>query len=165
MLHGLITAALLAALGAAVGWIIYAAVTNATLVAFRTGSMAPAMPQGALALTVPVRAEEIEVGDVITVARSDGDLPVTHRVVEVSTPTGSLVPPEARRVILKGDANAHPDSPPYVLTEARRVTLALPRAGHWLMVAQSPPGMALLILGAGTLTAWALWPRGAQGTT
>ena len=35
-------------------WFAYSAITGATLITFRTGSMAPTMPQGALAVALPV---------------------------------------------------------------------------------------------------------------
>lgn len=157
------TAILLVVLAAAVGWIVFAATTNATLITFRTGSMAPTMPQGALAVSLPVRADELKVGNVVTVQREERSLPVTHRVVHINSvenpPAGPALPGNAREVILKGDANDHPDARPYIITDARRVVFSLPRLGSWFMMLQSPPAMGLLIVGAGILTTWAFWPR------
>ena len=66
---------------------------------FRTGSMAPTMPQGALAITVPVAASELEVGQVVTVPVAGSSLPVTHRIVDIRESGGS------RLLTLKGDDN------------------------------------------------------------
>ena len=57
---------------------------NIQYVFILTGSMAPTMPEGTLAVIRPVNPDDIEVGDVITFRRgNDSDALVTHRVVEV----------------------------------------------------------------------------------
>lgn len=136
-------------------WFAVGALTGATLVTFRTGSMAPTMPQGAVAVTVPVAAGDIHVGDVVTVRRPDATLPVTHRVVEVDAISGQ---PAARELILQGDDNDTPDAAPYVVREAKRVVFSAPYIGAALMIAQTPLGMGVLTLLAGALTVWAFWP-------
>lgn len=144
-------------------WFAFALTTGATLITFRTGSMAPSMPQGALAVTLPVDAPGIAVGDVVTVPRSSDGQPVTHRVVEVrdAAAARSETPLEAgqRELVLKGDDNDAVDARPYVVSEARRVVFAVPGAGAALGVVQSPIGMGVLVLLAGALTVWAFWPR------
>ena len=51
-----------------------------------SASMEPVMPMGALAITMPVTPEEVEVGDIIAFAPPwDPDVTVSHRVVEVLT--------------------------------------------------------------------------------
>lgn len=142
-------------------WFAYSAITGATLITFRTGSMAPTMPQGALAVALPVEAADIEVGDVVTVRRSASDMPVTHRVVEVREPQdpGS----SARELVLKGDDNDAADFEPYTVEHARRVLVAVPGWGAALMLLQSPLGMGVLTLAAGALTAWAFWPARTGG--
>ena len=177
-LFGTVTTIVLviAAVGLA-AWLGYSAATGATLIAFRTGSMSPTMPQGAIAVTVPVPASELEVGDVVTVQRAGEETPVTHRVVEIgpaligeatavdirAAAPGSGPPdlssPEARRIVMQGDDNDTPDHLPYALEDARRVVFALPHAGAALMTAQTPIGMGALILTAGVLVVWAFWPR------
>lgn len=156
------TAVLVAMVAGVVAWFGFSALTQATLITFRTGSMAPTMPQGSLALTLPVNAQEIQVGDVITVQRDGTSLPVTHRVVEANPAPQQAIEngagPDAREIILKGDDNTHPDHRPYVITSARKVVFSLPRVGQWLHTLKSPPAMALLIVGAGVLTTWAFWP-------
>lgn len=141
----------------AVVWLGFSAVTGAAIVVFRTGSMAPAMPQGAAAVTLPVAAAEIEPGDVVTVQRDDVSLPVTHRVLSITAPDPRSA---ARELVLKGDANVAADSRPYLVTEARRVVVAVPGLGRALAVAQSPLALGILTLLSGTLVVWAFWPRG-----
>lgn len=156
------TLLVVAALGLA-SWFAFSAATGATLITFRTGSMSPTMPQGALALSIPVKAGDIKVDDVVTVKRSGEELPVTHRVVEVRDPDHATqeqrIPDDARELVLKGDDNATVDMLPYVVKDARRVVFAVPQAGAVLMLMQSPIGLGVLILLAGTVTTWAFWPK------
>ncbi len=154
------TAAAVLTAVAVVGWLVFSQVTGATLVTFRTGSMSPTMPQGALAVSLPVTAAEIRQGDVVTVPRTDNGRPVTHRVVSVSDPSDPAAPAQARQLVLKGDANLTVDRRPYVVTEARRVVASVPHAGAVLETVRSPLGMATLTLLLGALVMWALWPQG-----
>lgn len=144
-------------------WFAFSALTGATLITFRTGSMSPTMPQGALALSMPVAATDIKVNDVVTVKRAGEELPVTHRVVEVRDADHATqeqrIPDDARELVLKGDDNATIDLLPYVVKDARRVVFAVPNAGSALMLMQSPIGLGLLILLAGSITTWAFWPK------
>src|SRR5699024_9758793 len=136
VLAGAVTTPLVVvALGLA-AWFGYAKISGATLITFRTGSMAPTMPQGALAVTVPVRASELEVGDVITVQRAGETMPVTHRIIEIepvqqraahaadiraAAPglgAPDLSSPHARQITMQGDDNTTADHLPYALTDA-----------------------------------------------
>ena len=161
VLSGAGTGALVVIAFVIVGWVVFSALTGATLLTFKTGSMAPTMPQGALAVAIPVTADELEVGDVVTVERGPGELPVTHRVVQIRLPGPEVIDPpaSARELILQGDDNASPDARPYHVSQARRVVLAVPRAGAALMRERSPIGMGVLVIGAGGLVTWAFWPR------
>lgn len=154
-------------------WFVWTALTGAALVIFRTGSMSPTIPQGSIAVSLPIAAAEISVGDVVTVQRAPGELPVSHRVVEVRTPADAAsaklpeadsFPADARELVLQGDANATVDTRPYVVREARRIAFSIPSVGTALAVAQSPIGFGALLLGAGALTTWAFWPRRAEPT-
>lgn len=144
-------------------WFVFSGVTGATLITFRTGSMSPTMPQGALALSLPVDAADITVGDVVTVKRPGEELPVTHRVVEVRDADHATqderIPDAARELVLKGDDNDTVDMLPYVVKQARLVVFAVPNAGSVLMLMQSPIGMGLLVVLAGGITTWAFWPK------
>ena len=171
MLGASVTTLIVIAALALVAWFGFAAATGATLVIFRTGSMTPAIPQGSLAVSLPVAASEIAVGDVVTVQREPGTLPVSHRVVEVRAPgagaglaagvaAGTADSPGAEReLILQGDANATVDTHPYVVRDARRVVASLPVLGTALTLMQTPLGLGLLVILAGGLTTWAFWPR------
>lgn len=155
------TVLIVAAALALAAWFAFSAISGARLVAFRTGSMSPAMPQGAVAMSVPVAAAEIRVGDVVTVRRAGAELPVTHRVVEVrgAEAASERIPAGARELVLKGDDNDRADARPYVVREAHRVVFSAPGLGAALALLQSPIGMGALILAAGALTVWAFWPR------
>lgn len=158
-------------------WFVFSAITGATLITFRTGSMSPTMPQGAVAVSIPVQASDIEVGDVVTVQRAGESMPVTHRVIEISE-----VPPQkehnadiraaapgsgppdltstgARQIVMQGDDNDTPDHLPYALTDARKVVASVPFVGTALMMLQTPLAMGALILLAGAFVVWAFWPR------
>lgn len=68
-----------------------------------TGSMEPVIPAGSWVVAVPVRAEEIAVGDVAAYRKENGTKLhplIIHRVVEITE----------RGFIFQGDNNALPDS-------------------------------------------------------
>lgn len=172
-----VTTVLVVAAVALAAWFVFAGSAGATLIVFRTGSMAPSMPQGAVAATLPVQASELEVGDVITVQRAGESVPVTHRIIEIGplqerpenaadiraaapdTGPPDLTSPHARQISMQGDDNSTPDHLPYALTDARKVIFSVPYLGAVLMLVQSPLGMGLVILGVGGLVTWAFWPR------
>ncbi|UOQ58971.1 signal peptidase I [Leucobacter rhizosphaerae] len=147
-------------------WFAFATISGATLITFRTGSMAPTMPQGSVAVTMPVAAAEIQAGDVVTVQRAGEPLPVTHRVTEVRTAANATsdapLPEGARELVMRGDDNANADLLPYVVTDAKRVVLAIPGLGNALMMLQSPIGMGAMTIVAGALATWAFWPRSVE---
>ncbi|MFS0894791.1 signal peptidase I [Microbacterium sp. 179-I 3D3 NHS] len=146
-------------------WFVFSALTGATLIVLRTGSMSPTMPQGAVAVSVPLPAEKIRVGDVVTVQRQENALPVTHRVVEVRPVPDTVGERGARELVLKGDDNDSVDHLPYLVTDARRTVASVPMVGAVIMLLQSPLGMGVLTLTTATLTAWALWPRRPEPTS
>lgn len=118
----------------------------------QSGSMAPAIPVGALVIVSKERPDELEVGDVVTL-RTGNDTVVTHRVVRVAEVRG--VP----HIETKGDASAAADP---VLQPASsvigRVGLAVPFAGYVLAFVTSPLGLLSVLMLVGTLLAavWAL---------
>lgn len=118
---------LLAALGAVV--------LDVRPMIFRSGSMSPTIPAGALALVERVDGSDISRGDVVGVIVADGSR-VTHRVVEVS------VVDDVATLHMRGDANAVTDPAPYRVTQADRVLGAVPRIGY---------GIEWLTTGAGRL--------------
>lgn len=131
-----------------------------SLVLFSTGSMAPTIPTGSLALVREVPASEVGPGDVVTVDRP-GRLPVTHRVVaNVPTPT-----PGTAVLVLQGDANARPDAEPYVVHEVRVVEASVPVLGHVVGALQHPAALAVVSLGAAALVTATLWPHAPPART
>lgn len=122
-----------------------AVITGVRPIIFQTGSMAPGIPAGSLALTVPIAAADIRVGQVVSAGRpGDGTL-VTHRVTGVQR-HGAL-----RLVTMRGDANKAADAAPYDVTNgAQRLVWSAPGVGQalasirspWLLVAL----LALLVL-------------------
>ncbi|KAA1424208.1 signal peptidase I [Nocardioides antri] len=106
----------------------------------RSGSMAPAMPTGSLAVSWPVDAADVAVGDVVSVVDADGSR-VTHRVVGVQPAEG-----DGAALTLQGDANPTPDAEVYEVTEADRVLVSVPWAGR--VVAFLGTTWGLLALGA-----------------
>lgn len=70
--------------------------TGQRLFVIQTGSMAPTAPAGSIVLTTPTRPA---IGDVVTIQRPGGALPLTHRIVGE----------RAGQFQTKGDANQAPD--------------------------------------------------------
>lgn len=138
-------------LGALIGTLclvfaIAAVLTGAKPLVFRSGSMAPDIPTGALGISVPVEAQSIQPGDVISVENTAG-VRITHRVVKADI-TGGLA-----TVTLKGDANAVADAAPYVLQKADRVVAHAPLLGYavaWL-------SSSAAVFAGGLLTAYLLY--------
>jgi signal peptidase len=108
----------------------------------RSGSMAPAIPKGALALDRPVTAAQLHPGDVATygVVGDDGrKVVVTHRVVAVDR---SVTP---ALVTFRGDANRTDDPQRIPISDVRgRVWLVLPGVGTardwWPLLASALAG-------------------------
>lgn len=145
----------LAAVGGAICLllVILAFLFDITPVMFRTGSMAPTIPAGSVAVVRQIDAEQIEVGDVVTVDRADA-LPITHRVTSVSG-TG-----DERVITMRGDANASDDPSPYTVTEARRVLVSVPGLARPLSAMSDPRALTAITIGVAILVTWVFWPRG-----
>ncbi|WP_430867315.1 S26 family signal peptidase [Demequina aurantiaca] len=139
----------------AITWLALSIFFGFTLIVFRTGSMSPSMPTGAAAIAVPVSAAQIEVGDVLTVDRGDGKLPITHRVVGIEPDPGN---PEGRLVTMRGDANDIDDRAPYEVTEAMRVVASAPGVGTALVQLRQPPMLAATTLLLAGIVTWGFWP-------
>lgn len=101
------------------GLTVAAAVTGVRPLVVRSGSMAPTIATGSLVLVRTVPAAEARVGDVVAAQRPDGTQ-VTHRVVSTE-PLGS-----STRLVLKGDANADPDSAPVAARTVGRYVATVP---------------------------------------
>lgn len=105
----------------------------------RSGSMAPAMPTGTLALVRSVPAADLQVGDVVCV-RADGGRRVTHRITAIDPGRGAGV-----LLTLRGDANDADDAQRYPVVRADRVVADVPGVGYLFGWATTPWG--LLVVG------------------
>ena len=96
---------------------------------FQSGSMSPSITTGALALARTVPAQQLEVGDVVSVTNPSG-VRVTHRVTSLETFDDGEV-----ALTMRGDANAAEDPMPYLIGEADRVFFHVNGLGYavaWL---------------------------------
>lgn len=103
-----------------------------TPLVFRSGSMSPQIPTGALALARTTSAADLQTGDVVSVIRADGER-VTHRLVS-EKPVG-----DGRwSLVVKGDANAEADPEPVITAKVDRVFWSVPRVGFLLADVSKP---------------------------
>ncbi|MEY9953500.1 hypothetical protein [Leifsonia sp. EB34] len=110
-----------------------AILTGMRVIIFSTGSMAPTTPAGSLAVTLPIAARDIAVGDVISAPRAGDGALVTHRVVSIDHEKGLWL------VSLRGDANKASDATPYDVTEgAQRLVWSVPGVGAAISQVRSP---------------------------
>ncbi|SDD14784.1 hypothetical protein [Rhodococcus tukisamuensis] len=107
---------------------------------FRSGSMSPEIPTGALALSKATAAGDLAVGDVVSVLDQQGTR-ITHRIHEIVSADGIN-----SVLILKGDANKDADISPYTVTEVDRVFFSVPGLGYAVSWLSSP--MAIFLGGA-----------------
>lgn len=113
-----------------------------------SGSMAPAFDTGSVTFVRPVKAEQIEEGDIITFrGLGNSDALTTHRVVEID---GSE--PGNIKFVTKGDANDVNDPNPVPGENlVGKVTLAIPYLGYLMAFGQTKQGMLVLIIIPGVL--------------
>ena len=112
---------------------------------FRSGSMEPTIPTGALALTVPVAADDLAVGDVVSVV-TPGDVRITHRVTALAPLGDGTV-----AVTMQGDANNAADPSPYIVDEVDRVFFHVSGVGYVVAWLTSPVAIFLGGMMAGAL--------------
>jgi signal peptidase I len=127
-----LAALLSAALGAALG---------VRPLFFPSGSMAPTIDTGSLALARSVPASDLRAGDVVSVMTASGTR-VTHRVVRVDATPGS----DQASLTLRGDANRVEDQERYTVGSAYRVFWHAPWVGYAVGTALSPTGLFALAL-------------------
>ncbi|WP_372469160.1 signal peptidase I [Microbacterium maritypicum] len=125
-----------------------------SLIMFKTGSMAPTIPAGSVALVQKIPASDIAVGDVVTVDR-DAALPITHRVTGVEPADAG----DMRTLTMKGDANDVEDPAPYIVSDVRIVRGSVPALANVIVWFGSPWVLGGVTLGASLLVVWAFWPR------
>lgn len=122
-----------------------------TPLVFRSGSMAPTITTGALGLARPVAADQLEVGDIVSVIDSS-DVRITHRVTGVE-PVGD----HSVRITMRGDANNTQDPGPYVVREVDRVFFHINSLGYAVAWLSSPVATFLGGMAAGGLVVFAFW--------
>lgn len=81
---------------------------------FRSGSMTPTIDAGGAALARSVPADDLRVGQIVSVLDAKG-VRITHRIVRIDHIDGQT------ELVLKGDANQQPDAQPYPVSSADRV--------------------------------------------
>jgi signal peptidase len=140
-------------------WLILSNLFALSLVTFATGSMAPTIPTGSVAIVQEIPASELKVGDVATLERAGMGLPVTHRVTAVEPSTAG---PDLTVVSMQGDANPIPDVFPYYVDSAKVVLWSVADGAVVIQVLTNPLVLGTLTLGIGSLVIWAFWPRGAR---
>jgi signal peptidase I len=104
------------------------------------GSMGSALPAGSVAVTRPVDAADLRVGDIIAIGHGLGGLPTLHRIVAMEVDGGRRV------VTTRGDANKTND--PQSMTIAGpgdRVVFHVPLIGYVLAFTRTGLGMLLLV--------------------
>ncbi len=106
-----------------------------------SGSMAPTMPVGSLALARVVPADRVEVGDVVTVPLGEGS--VTHRVVSL-TRTHDGAGAATATLVLRGDANLVADRAVHDVARAPVTLLVVPRLGAVVAWLSRAPGVFVL---------------------
>lgn len=103
-------------------------------------SMAPEIPVGSAVYTKPVRAEELEPGDII--AYESGDSVITHRVVRNQVVMGEIT--------TKGDANADEDMTPVPYSAViGRAEMHFPVIGSIMTLYSSVIGKVYVLVFAG----------------
>ncbi|GAA1480100.1 hypothetical protein GCM10009624_05400 [Gordonia sinesedis] len=123
---------------------IVAAILGLQPLIFRSGSMAPTIDTGSLAISRTVPADSLQVGDIVSVTDSTGNR-ITHRVSAIAGHTGN-----STTLLLRGDANRDADTESYTVTSAQRVLGHLPIAGYvaaWLTTPAALLLVALVIAG------------------
>lgn len=115
---------------------------------FTSGSMEPDVSTGSLGMARTVDADELRVGDVVSVT-NDAGTRVTHRIVAIEEA------PDGTSLTLQGDANPAPDERPYVVDSADRLWFSVPVLGRVVAWMTSPWAMFLGGLVAASLLFWA----------
>jgi signal peptidase len=104
------------------------------------GSMGKALPAGSVAITRPVDATQLAVGDVIAMGGHERGLPILHRIVAIEDVDGG------RLVTTRGDANETNDRLPITVSgKGDRLVYHIPWIGYFLAFSRSALGLALLV--------------------
>jgi len=120
------------------------------------GSMEPAVPRGSIAVSRPVSALKLEIGDVIAYRPARGRTPTLHRVVGIGDNGGRLA------FTLKGDANASADPVPLSFDgPGSEVVYSVPKLGYFIHLTHGTTGRLVFVvlpaLWVGAMVLWDIW--------
>jgi len=138
--------------------VVLALTVGPALLPYRThvvlgGSMEPTIPIRSVVVMLPVAAEDLEVGDIISFhAPGDDQQLVTHRIVRMDTEDGAPV------FVTRGDANGVSDSWRIPAQGTGwRLAFHVPYLGYLQASLLTPQMRSLLFVGAGVLIGiWAM---------
>ncbi|TNM64348.1 signal peptidase I [Streptomyces sp. NP160] len=142
-------AAVLAALAAAV---LVPRAAGATPLVVLTGSMAPGMPAGSVAVVRPVDPASLRAGDVVTYEVAGGGALITHRVVATDHDASG-----ALQLTTRGDANDDDDQPVPASAVRGQLWYSVPWVGYASDLLRGSVGgvservVAVLLAGTGLL--------------
>lgn len=147
-----VTTVLVAVLGLLFAAMIFPAMTGRIPMTILTGSMAPTLPPGHIAVYSPADPTRLAVGDVI-VYQPDTDItdgmPITHRIIAIDQ--------AADRIIVQGDAVPYPDAPVRPEQIIGKMDYYIPYAGVLKVAAyQVGLGPVIPVLAGALFTYW-LW--------
>lgn len=128
-----------------------------TTLVFRSGSMAPAIQTGALALAQEVPAADIRVGDIVSAVNAHGTR-ITHRVVAIESRGGGTY-----AMTMRGDANTVADPSDYLVSRADRILWHVDGLGYVAQWVQKPGVMFVGGILAGALLVSSVVLRSAPG--
>jgi len=127
------------------------AVTGGATFVVGGGSMEPAIPLGAVVIATPVAAEELAVGDVVSVQVGEQRAVFTHRIIRLVDVKGE------RWLETQGDANDEPD--PSIIPASAvigEVAVSIPYAGYAVRLLSTAQGV-LFLLALGVLVLAGAW--------
>jgi signal peptidase len=126
------------------------AVTGGTTFVVGGGSMEPSLPLGSAVVALPVTADQLRVGDIVSLRVGPERVVFTHRITRLVTREDGLW------IATRGDANrdADPSLTP-VTAVIGRVDGGIPYLGFLIAVLSTAPGVVFLVSAAGFLLAGA----------
>lgn len=145
-------AALVVVLAALAAAVLVPRAAGATPLVVLTGSMAPGMPAGSVAVVRPVDPRSLRAGDVVTYEVAGGGALITHRVVATGHDASG-----ALQLTTRGDANDDDDQPVPASAVRGELWYSVPWVGYASDLLRGSLGgvservVAVLLAGAGLL--------------